>query len=235
LASEVTDIPDFSASYSVSLGGIEAGELTRSLTTQTDGKRIFQSETQAKGIFAIFKPEIITETSQWQLNNQYVRPLKYSYVREGGKKDKYMLMNFDWQAKQLHIDDKKRPWSLGLVPKTLDKLVYQIALMLDLQKQQSTFSYQIADGGKIKTYDIIAYGTEKINTAMGEIETIKLKRERSDSKDRQTTLWCAPSLNYLPVQLEHIEKDGTVFIASIKQLDGIDANQAFVQTQVELD
>lgn len=233
MADAGTSIPDFSAKYLVRLSGIEAGELTRSLVTQVDGKRVFQSETQANGVFAIFKPEKIVETSLWQFNQQHVRPIKYSYVREGGRKDKYMYLNFDWQTKQLHIDDKKRPWSLDLAPQTMDKLVYQIALMADLNSHQTVFSYQIADGGKLKTYDITSHGSELISTAMGEIEAIKLTRQRNRPKDRQTTLWCAPSLNYLPVQLEHIEKDGTVFTASLQQLQGIDHHNAFSSKQAK--
>lgn len=227
MAAENIIIPDFSANYLVRLSGIEAGEQTRSLETASDGSRLFRSQTKATGIFSLFKPEIIVETSIWQHINHHVRPSRYSYVRQGGRKDKFMYLDFDWDAKQLHIDDKKRPWSLKLPEKTMDKLVYQIALMTDLAAEKKHFSYQIADGGKLKTYHIDHLGTETVSTALGDISTIKLTRKRDRPKDRKTTLWCAPSLNYLPVKLEHIEKDGTVFTASLQQLQGIDTAGAF--------
>lgn len=220
-------IPDFSANYAIKLNGIQAGELKRSLVTNADGSRLFKSETQAKGVFAFFKPEVILETSLWSNDAQKIKPLAYRYSRTGGKKDKTVILDFDWSANQLHIDDKKQPWSLTLKDDTLDKLLYQLALMSDLTDQQDHFHYHIADGGKIKQYLITKISTEIISTPLGNIEAVKLTRERSRSKDRQTTLWCAPALNYLPVMLEHIEKDGTLFTATLRRLKGIDSENAF--------
>lgn len=220
-------IPDFSANYAIKLNGIQAGELKRSLVTNADGSRLFKSETQAKGVFAFFKPEVILETSLWSHDAQKIKPLAYRYSRTGGKKDKTVILDFDWSANQLHIDDKKQPWSLTLKDDTLDKLLYQLALMSDLTDQQDHFHYHIADGGKIKQYLITKISTEIISTPLGNIEAVKLTRERSRSKDRQTTLWCAPALNYLPVMLEHIEKDGTLFTATLRRLKGIDSENAF--------
>ena len=220
-------LPDFSANYLIRLNGIQAGELKRSLVTQADTHRLFKSETQAKGVFAFFKPEKIVETSLWRMDNDTIAPQQYRYIRTGGKKDKIMALDFDWAAEQIHIDDKKQPWSLALEIGTLDKLVYQLALMSDLAAGQHQFNYRIADGGKIKQYKITEISHETITTPLGDIETIKLTRERNRPKDRKTTLWCAPSLQYLPVMLEHIEKDGTVFTASLRRLSGIDTDNAF--------
>ena len=68
---------------------------------------------------------------------------------------------------------------------------------------------------------------EVISTPMGKIEVIKLTRKRSRPKDRKTTLWCAPALNYIPVMLEHIEKDGTIFTAKLRRLRGIGTEGVF--------
>lgn len=225
-------IPDFSANYQVRLNGIQAGELKRSLESKTDGERLFKSTTKAKGVFAFFKPETIVETSLWRWNENAIEPQSYLYNRKGGKKEKKVHLDFDWLNQRLHINDGKQPWSLDLLPKTLDKLVYQLALMSDLANDKHEFTYQIADGGKVKTYNISILGEETVMTPLGEFSTIKLLRKRERKKDRKTTLWCAPSLNYLPVQLEHIEKDGTVFTATIQTLQGIeiDTSHKLVET-----
>ena len=220
-------LPDFSANYSVKLNGIQAGELKRRLITDNEGQRIFISETQAKGVFAFFKPEKITETSKWRLNEQTIQPQHYSYLRRGGKKDKTVLLDFDWSAQRLHINDKQYPWSLDLAPRTLDKLVYQLALMADLARDKHKLSYKIADGGRLKTYNIIQLGQETITTPLGKITNIKLTRIRVMSNELSTFLLCAPELIYLPVQLEHTEKDGTVFTATLRRLTGIDTKGVF--------
>ncbi|WP_273152306.1 DUF3108 domain-containing protein [Methylophaga thiooxydans] len=224
------EIPDFSANYLVRLNGIQAGELKRSLETQESGLKRFYSVSQAKGVFSFFKPDLIEETSIWQPNNGNVKPHSYVYQRSGGKKDKTLAMDFDWQKNLVSIDDKKHPWQLELEPGTLDKLVYQISLMKDLKRGIKSIDYRIADGGKLKTYHITVLGKETITTPMGHIETIKLTRHREKPSDRETTLWCAPALNYLPVKLEHIEDD-TSFTAVLRRLKGIDTDTAFTPLQ----
>jgi hypothetical protein len=221
------ELPDFSANYQVMLNGIQAGELKQNLSSNIDGSRKFTSATQAKGIFAFFKPDLVEEISTWTLVNHQVQPLHYLYQRSGGKNDKYLKLDFDWQSQQLYIDDKNYPWQLDLEPYTLDKLVYQLALMKDLSKDNNQYEYRIADGGKIKTYTIDVIDEETVTTPLGIINTIKLKRLRDETSKRQTILWCAPALNYLPVKLEHTEKDGTVFTAKLRQLQGISTANIF--------
>jgi len=221
------EIPDFSANYAVKLNGLQAGELKRNLSTDLNGIRTFTSVTQAKGIFAFFKPDLVEETSTWQSHNSEIRPNTYLYQRTGGKKDKYLSLNFDWQKNQVHIDDHKHPWTLNIEESTLDKLVYQLNLMSDLAANKTQFSYRIADGGKLKTYKIDILDTEMVTTPLGKIEAIKLIRHRAKSKGRQTILWCAPGLNYLPIKLEHTEKGGSVFTAVLRRLKGIDTRDAF--------
>ncbi|MFT7235888.1 MAG: hypothetical protein ACI9QV_001474 [Methylophagaceae bacterium] len=228
------ELPDFSANYLIQLNGIQAGELKRSLVSQANGSRLFKSETQAKGVFAFFKPEKIVETSLWKGSSDNIVPQEYRYTRTGGKKDKYMALEFDWVTQQLSIDDKKQPWSLDLEQGTLDKLVYQLALMSDLAKEQHQFNYRIADGGKIKQYKITEISHEVVSTPLGYIDTIKLTRERNSSKHRETTLWCAPKLGYLPVKLQHTEKNGAVFTAVLRRLSGIDTDLAFTDTVSEV-
>ena len=221
------DIPDFSANYKVKLNGLSAGELKRDLSTNDDGSRTFSSRSQAKGVFAFFKPDLVEETSIWASQGKTIRPQSYTYHRTGGKKEKYLNLKFDWKTQQLKIDNNKHIIELNIAPSTLDKLVYQLALMSDLQQQKKEFNYLIADKDKVKTYNIVIVGTEIIRTPLGKIEAIKLTREYSSNKQRQTTLWCAPSLNYLPVRIEHIEKDGTNFTAELRRLKGIDTATAF--------
>lgn len=229
-AATAADIPDFSANYQVELNGIQAGELKRSLTSEANGLRRFQSVSQAKGVFSFFKPDVIEETSIWKLSQGRVTPQQYLYQRSGGKKEKKLSMRFDWTQKQVKIDDKKHPWTLELETGVLDKLVYQISLMRDLATGAREVNYRIADGGRLKTYNIRVLAEEIISTPLGDINTVKLTRERDHDSDRETTLWCAPALDYLPVKLEHVE-DGTTFTALLRRLKGIESENAFTPMQ----
>lgn len=214
-------LPDFEANYLVELNGIQAGELVQTLSSPTSDMRRLHTRTQARGVFAMFRSDVIEESSLWSYHQNKVRPYLYRYARTGGKKDKRLQLDFDWSANQVRIDDEEYPWELELQPATLDKMVYQLQIMHDLANGETDLDYLIADGGQLKTYEIIIEGTELIQTPLGTIKAIKLTRERDPESDRKTTLWCAPGLNYLPVKLEHVEKDNSRFTAILRQLKGM--------------
>ena len=48
------------------------------------------------------------------------------------------------------------------------------------------------------------------------------RRVRKDGK-RNTVFWCAPALAFLPVKIEHREKDGTVIFLHLRSQDGFEA------------
>lgn len=217
-------VKDYEATYEVGLNGFSVGELEQTLTSQDDGTSKLFSRTRAKGLFKLIKSDVVKETSVVAMADGQVKPQSYVYDRSGGDKDKHIELDFDWSTQEVAIDDKKHPWVLDLGNNTHDKHAYQLQLMLDLEADTESLSYQIADGGKLKTYDISILGRETVNTPMGKIDTIKLRRERDADSERETTLWCAPALNNLPVRLEHKEKDDSRFIAVIKTLEGRDTS-----------
>lgn len=218
-------LDDYSAKYEIGMNGLQAGELTQELETLTDGLHRFRSVTKAKGVVALFRRDTVKETSLWTLSQQQIMPRQYLYQRSGGKKDKYLRMDFDWRKNTVHIDDKVHPWDLEIEADTLEKHIYQVQLRLDLLQHpdKKNFRYLIADGGRIKHYQIKRLEQETISTPLGKIDTVKFtrQRDRDSDKDRETTLWCAPELDYLPVKLEHIEKDGTKFTAVLRRIDGL--------------
>ena len=65
-------------------------------------------------------------------------------------------------------------------------------------------SYRVADGGKLKTYVFRYRGQHSISTPFGDVDTLVMERTRSGAT-RKTTFWLAPSLDYLPVHIEHRE------------------------------
>ena len=217
-------VADYEAIYEVGLNGLNVGELKQTLETLDDGTHELFSRTKAKGVFKLIKSDVIRETSTVTMTDGEVRPQQYIYDRSDSDKDKHIELNFDWSVGEVAIDDKKQPWVLDIEDDTHDKHAYQLQLMLDLQADTESLTYQIADGGKLKTYEIAVLGRETVKTPLGKIETIKLRRERDADSERETTLWCAPSLGNLPVRLEHKEKDDSRFIAVIKELKGRDTS-----------
>lgn len=157
----------------------------------------------------------ISETShmEWLPETESVRPLHYVYKRRGLGKDRDADLQFDWATHSVTNNVQKTTWKMGIKDAVQDKLSYQAQLQLDLVKGLESFSYQIADGGRLKDYDFVIVGEELLETPLGRVNTIKVKRSR-ENDDRVTYAWLAKDWQYLLVRLQQ-EEDGkktTIYI-----------------------
>jgi hypothetical protein len=215
--------PPFTTVYKVYVKGLPVGEGTRSLTTLPGNQFLFESIAQTTGFLSLFKELRIEERSVFTLVNGKVRPEEYIYQQKGTNSRLNMVF-FDWAKGTAENLYKGQTKIIQLEDGTLDPLIYQVVLMQDLKKQQGKplqyVEYKIANKGEIQVYRPKLVGEETIKTGIGKLKTIKYER-RSSNSNRRTTFWCAPSLHYLPVQVEHIEKDGDVFRLELKSVEGL--------------
>lgn len=213
-----TSLPvGMSLEYSFYRGGIKLGTMERTLKSTADNSYVLESRTQATGFIAVLYPAKVLERSTFLFENGRAKPLTYNYQRSGGKKARNYQIDFDWQAKQASGVTQENPWSLDIPEHTVDRHLYQLNVMFDMQDKPEALQYIVADRGKLKTYDIHNLGTETVKTPLGEINTIKLQRK---AKNRSTTVWVAEKYNYLPVQIEQIDK-GEKFKSVIQKIEGL--------------
>ena len=199
--------PPFTAAYELYAKGLPIGKSARQLSFK-DGKWIFEGKTHTSGIFALFRDDRIQERSIFKMVEGQIQPLEYIYDHQGSHKQKYVHLTFDW-TRNVVKSIRDKVWEISVPKGVLDEQVFQIALMQKLQQGKRELSYQVVDDGKIKTYTPTYLGNEQVKIKLGKFEVLKYQRVSSDQK-RKTTLWCAPSLHYLPVQIEHSEKGNVV-------------------------
>ena len=203
--SKQTPITPFKVSYTLKKGGIPVAEVTRELKKSTTGTYLFQSESKPIGVATFFIKDVILERSIWQPVEGNFRPEEYSYERTGGKKDRHVKLIFNWETNKVTNIINNDAWHMNIPGNVQDKLLYQLSIMYDLDKQDKKLNYEVADGGRLKDYSFEVLSNETIPTKVGQIETIKIRRQ---VKNRTITIWCAPKYNYLPVQIEQNDKDG---------------------------
>lgn len=207
---------EFTAHYESSKGFIK-GQTVVSLKKSGEEYQ-YTSVTTVKGLMSLFTNSKIEERSHWRFVAGKIRPENYLYLRTGSKK-RHVKINFNWDNNQVTNDVNADAWKMDIKPGTLDKFIYQLVMMKDLNNlpdNTNELVYSIADGGKLKTYTLSIQGTETVKTDIGEFETIKIVR--SNGK-RTTTLWCAEKLGYLPVQIRQSKK-GSDYTANITRLEG---------------
>jgi uncharacterized protein DUF3108 len=210
----------FKADYTIRMKGAQIAQMTRHFSQQENGIYQYHSETRTTGLISLFRKDHIIENSNWELQADKLIPIDYYYDHSGGKKDRKVNISFDWEKNRITNSVDGSSWKMPTSPNIMDKLLYQLAIMYDLKAGKEALQYTVADGGKTKVYNFEILGEEILKTPLGELLTIKLERHKPNSR-RKSTLWCAKALDYLPVKVENIEKDGKITVALIKSLEGI--------------
>lgn len=190
----------FNATYQAKFKGFGV-TATRSLKARDDGQ--LELRFKADSMFAK-----INEFSHFNwLDNGQLQPQRYEYHRTGLGRDRHAQLSFDWAAQQVTNDVQDKAWKMALPAFAQDKLSYQLQLRHDLINGRQDLSYSIADGGRLKSYQFVVLGEEIVQTPLGKIKAVKVKRVRENS-ERQTHIWLAIDWDYLIVRIHQTEKDG---------------------------
>ncbi len=218
IAAEPALPENFELTFVVMSDDTRLGETRWTLSKDQHNYYRFETVTRATGLVSLVMGGERRERSTWQYYEQGLRPLSYRYQRSGAG-GRQVDIEFDWEHGVARNTAQGTTWKMKLEPGTLDKLLYMLALMHDLRSGKEEFSYRIADGGRLKTYGAQVLGREVLSTRLGALETVKV-RPQSSHPGRETILWCAPDLHYLPVQVQHREKDD-VTVMRIESLEGV--------------
>ncbi len=198
-AQNALPVETFSARYVLKRGGFKVGEVRRTLTAAKDGSYIYESLSKPTGLATLFVKDRIFERSTWRYVSRHPRPESYLYERTGGRKERHVKLLFDWNKGIVTNIIDNDPWKMRIPDLAQDKLLYQLTLMRDLQQGKKRLVYDVADGGKLKTYRFEILGKETVKTALGTVTALKLHRRK---KDKTITIWCAIDFNYLPVKIQ---------------------------------
>jgi hypothetical protein len=196
---------EFSARYEVSYSGLTLGEAVVDYRQLGPERYRYSSFTRPLGLASLVVRSEIKEVSEGRITQNGFRPDRYEYDRTG-RKAREAELRFDWKQMQVINNTSGEPWKMAIPRDTLDRMASQLQLMYDLANQEEDLTYRIADGGRIKEYTLRTAGRETLQTPYGRLDTVKIVRITDDGQ-RTTTFWCAPALGYLPIRIDHREKD----------------------------
>jgi hypothetical protein len=151
-----------------------------------------------------------TQSSEFKIHDQQVRPITYRMERTGTGPDRSYEVGFDRKNHKLLINKNKRKkhnrdetddpvvWN----DNWLDPISYQQQLFLDLKQGKKSFDYHFINRkGKEREYKFKVIGEELLTLPYGNIKAIKIARVYGEDSDRQTFAWFAPELNYALVRI----------------------------------
>ncbi|WP_250657611.1 DUF3108 domain-containing protein [Alkalimarinus coralli] len=164
----------------------------------------------------------INESVYFQWDGKTVTPISYHYKRSGwAVSNRRATLEFNWKENKVLNDVQGVPWSMGIPDRALDKLGYQLQIKLDLMAGKQDLTYHVADGGRLKTFQFEILGEETLDTELGEVTATVVKKVRSESSKRDSTLWFAKEWDYLLVKLIQVEADGERYEINIESARSI--------------
>jgi len=200
--------------YRVSVGSMGVGEGHDLL--EHDGKTYhLMSESKTTGFAALLYRLTVSRRTSGQVTANGLRPVDFSESRNGKLK---RSVHFDWDKGTALLADEQNQQTVPLPHNTWDQtsFAYNFAFAgLD----KAPLEVNLTDGRRIQTYQYTVVAKETLNTALGRLETIHVRKIQPPGDKRGFDAWVALAHHNLPVRIRVVEKDGTAFDSIVAKLD----------------
>jgi hypothetical protein len=209
------DLQPFKAVYTAEWKGLTAASSTMELRKSGPDSYSYSSVSNARGMFRLAFSETITQASTFRVVEGRVVPVSFTGTDE---KERPINLTFDWQRKHVTGVAKGHAVDLDLPDGAMDPMSLQIASLRDLAASSLKDKGWLVDSDKIKEFQTRREGTARIETALGELDTVVYTSQNVGS-DRFTRTWVAPALGYLPVRAERLRGTKLEFTLLIQSVD----------------
>jgi len=206
-ATDAAPVAPFQADYEVLRNGKELGRATLTLRAAGAGTWEFSSQTKGtKGMASLLGVDVM-EKSTFRWHEGQPEGLRYMYSQEAAIKSRQRSTEFDWQTHEAQSRDGNQVWTAPLQTSAMDRNLVTIALMAQLKSGAHDLAFKVVDKDKVADQRYAQGAHETLSLPAGKIEAVRVERQRTDNS-RTTTSWFAPQRNWLPVQIEQVEKNG---------------------------
>jgi hypothetical protein len=157
------------------------------------------SITEGTGLFSLFQPGKLVQISQGKINANGLAPDDFWIQRGRATADKSTAVHFDYDNKAITISKDNNAYSAPLEDNAQDILsvIFQLALRSPFSEDMLL---HVTSGKNLKPYHAIMIGTERIDTALGEVNTVHLQRPAEAGEDA-IDMWLASDYNFIPVKV----------------------------------
>ncbi len=209
------DLQPFRATYVAEWKGMTAASSTVELKKAGPDTYTYSSVNSARGIFRMAFPDALSQISTFKVTDGRVVPMTFQGSDE---KERPINLNFDWQKKRVTGIAKEKVVDLELPEGTQDAMSLQIASLRSLASGSLKGTVWMIDATKLKEYELHAEGNARIDTELGELDTLIYTSKRHNSESFTRT-WVAPALGYLPVKAERIDGKKVLITLLIQTVD----------------
>lgn len=214
------DLAPFEVVFEVGNNLITAGTASLLLEKNDDTWR-YSLTTKPRGVFKLAGKGNISEVSTFATvesdDELLLQPQTYQF-RQDKERRRAVDATFDWDEKYINHVYRGNEVKDTFTDPVLDRLTVTLLIMNALRHDFEQTELPIFDTGRIKAVEFIKSGTESLETPLGNIETIKVMNRNATGGSRETTTWFAPTLDFLPVKIEHRKRGELVARLSLIRL-----------------
>ena len=201
--------------YRVSMGSMKIGEGLDVFEHDRNGYTVV-SESKTAGLAAMLYQLNIRREAKGKVTPAGLRPRTFVESRHGQVK---RSATFDWEANQVELTDgDESKQTVPLPPNTWDatSFAWNFAFAPPGNKE---LNINLTDGRRVTSYRYAILGRETLNTVIGDIQTLHVKKVQDPDDKRAFDVWLAVERSYLPVRIRYTEKDGTAFDSLVEAIN----------------
>jgi hypothetical protein len=148
-----------------------------------------------------------------------LRLLESHHSQTQPRRNQEVHTRFDWESGRAEGVNNGKPFSVKVSEDTMDYLSVLLVIMQELRTEADVQrqSVEVIERDRVREYQLVREGTERLDTKLGRLETVKVTR-RDDDRGIALSAWFAPELHYIPVRFDY-EADGRVYVLNITELD----------------
>jgi len=178
----------------------------------------FELITEPTGFWKVITKGSVIERSRFVIENDQLKTYDYHLIDTIRKKSRESESEFNWSTSKITGYYKDREIDIPLEGKTLSRIVLQLQIMHDQEKQIASTDYLILDKDTLKKITVFPeeFITET-SVPFGKFQTIKISHQ-SENSERLNSLWLAPELNFIPIKISQSINGKTSFEANLTQL-----------------
>jgi hypothetical protein len=209
------ELKPFEASYNWVWHGMTVAVSTLKLEHEGD-EWTYSSKSEPRGIGRVFAEHPI-QKSVMRVTDSGVQPLSYGADDGTPSTKRDAAVRFDWEHNKVSGVYEDAKVDMPIPPGIQDDLSIQIALMVDLLRGHAPATFALLSGNSVRQYHYAREGEETLTTPIGTIATI-VYSSRKDYSPRVTRFWCAPSLGYIPLQVEQKRDDDVQWAMHVQKV-----------------
>ena len=199
---------------SVEVRGLTVGEGRD--VFEHDGKHYsVTTEARTVGIAKLLKNIVEKRESRGTITDAGLRPSSFHQQRTGKAPN---AATFDWEHKELTLDEGGEIEKVPLVANTFDQTSLAYAFVFTEPPRGGTLHVNVTDGRKLSEYDIVLVGREKIETPLGNLDTLHFRKVQPPDDKRGFEFWLSLEHFRLPIRIRILEKDGTAFDSNVTKI-----------------